>query len=37
MRVETAVCTVPCKPTPRTDKPQVSGCSSNGCFWALVP
>jgi hypothetical protein len=37
MQVETAVCMVPCKPTPPSGQPQVAGCSANGCPWALVP
>jgi hypothetical protein len=37
MQVETAICRVPCKPTPPSAQPQVAGCSGNGCPWALVP
>jgi hypothetical protein len=37
MPTETARCRVPCKPTPPSDKPQIAGCSGNGCPFALVP
>jgi hypothetical protein len=37
MQIVWARCRAPCKPTPPSEKPQMAGCSSNGCPWALVP